>query len=99
VKIPETVKIGGHVYKVIRNYKFKERTDRRGQIDYGLKEIRLQEEDISGKYVRSEVEQTFIHELLHAVENIYNSQNLNEEIIERLSQGLYQVLKDNKMLR
>lgn len=36
-----------------------------------------------------------MHEILHAVDKNYNNGSLSEKALSRLSQGLYQVLKDN----
>lgn len=90
MKIPKEVKIGGLTYKVIQNYIFTERVDLRGQCDNTAQEIRLM-----GKISQESIEQTFFHELLHAIDNVYNAYKLDDDTTERLSQGLYQVLKDN----
>jgi len=37
--------------------------------------------------------QTLIHELMHAIDDIYNNGKLDEDTIDALAQGLYQVLK------
>jgi hypothetical protein len=44
------------------------------------------------------VEAIFLHELLHAVDNVYNAHGLEEEVVHRLAEGLYQVLNDNGLL-
>ena len=44
---------------------------------------------------KSEVEETLLHEILHVVDKNYNNNSLTEKAINRLSNGLYQVLKDN----
>lgn len=101
MKIPEQIKVGGHTYKVVRNYKFKERVDIHGQCDHCFQEIRLGEEDGGGKFSKSKIEEVFMHELFHCVDEVYNSGNLSkeDETITRLAQGLYQVLKDSNLLR
>ncbi len=36
-----------------------------------------------------------MHEIVHCVDVNYNRHSLSEEAVDRLSEGLYQVLKDN----
>lgn len=98
MKIPTKLKVGGHIYTVIQNYKFKEIIDAHGQTDHSNTEIRLCKEDKAGQLSRSKYECNFIHELLHVIDNTYNSANLKEEDVVRLAEGLYQVLTDNRML-
>ncbi len=98
MKIPTKLKVGGHIYTVIQDFKFKERIDAHGQCDHTLLEIRFLKRDMSGDFSRSKIECNFIHELLHAIDNTYNSANLKEEDVVRLAEGLYQVLIDNRML-
>ncbi len=99
MKIPDSLTVGGHNYKVLKDYKFKERTDIHGQCDHTVLEIRLLKTDMSGEIACSKYENNFIHEMLHAIDNTYNNANLKEEDIVRLSEGLYQVLKVNDMLK
>ena len=99
MKIPKTLKVGGFNYKVIQGYKFKEK-ELAGQADHRSLEIRLSSIDPGGnKYAQAKIEECFLHELLHAVDCVYNCNKLDEDTVDRLSNGLYQVLKDNKILR
>jgi len=103
MKLPERLKIGGHEYDIIFPYAFKERTDILGQCDFDLKELRISEIDGGGNIrVDSAILVTFIHEILHAIdfqtgEKIFNT-NEGEKWIEGISEGLYQVLNDNKLI-
>ena len=99
MKIPKTLKVGGHIYKIIDGYVFRERTDIHGQCDHSNLEIRLCRFDLSGKFAESKVECDFIHEMLHAIDNTYNGAQLKEEDVVRLAEGLYQVLTDNGLLK
>ena len=94
MKIPETLKVGGNVYKVI-DWDFKESVDLLGQADNTVLEIRL------CKNVKNPLkkEEVFLHEMLHAINYVNLSSILEEKIINKLSQGLYQVLKDNGLLK
>lgn len=98
MNIPQTVKVGGFIFKIIRNYKFRERTDCDGQADYDLLEIRLKDTDQSNNELpQDKKEEIFLHELLHCINDIYNNGKIPEEEIKRISQGLFQVFKDNKL--
>lgn len=44
------------------------------------------------------VEQTFFHEVLHAVDCHFNCSKLGEEQVNLIANGLYQVLRDNNFL-
>ena len=97
MKLPESIKIGGHTVKVLFPYAFRDRGDVAGQADYGLLEIRLRNEDLGGcRREDSAVMTTFIHEIIHLICEVYNGRvQLDEPVIEALSQGLYQVFADN----
>ena len=100
MKIPKRLKVGGKVYTVLFPHTFTERSDVAGLTCPGTLIIR-----VSGvvsatgeKKSREAIEETFLHELLHAVDHAYNAGALDEPTIVRLSEGLYQVLKDNGLL-
>ena len=97
--IPEKLKIGGHEYKVKTGYVFRERHDLCGQHDSAQCVIRLSDRDCSGNPVAEGFEaQVFLHEILHAVNTVYNGgADTPEATIEALSQGLFQVLRDNRL--
>lgn len=85
MKIPSTLKIGGHTVTVkvtpdVPN-------DNCGQFD-----IKKNQMLIHANQEPSQMEASLIHEILHAL-NI----TLSEEHVEFISQGIYQVLADNKL--
>jgi len=91
MRIPKTVKIGGYTYKVIiRVIDKHEKAIGRG--DNNMLEILIEKNIPNQKQ-----EEVFIHEVLHAIDYVYNSLALKEGEVERLSEGLYQVFKDNKI--
>jgi len=95
VKLPERVKVGGHNYKVLFPYQFKERTDFCGQCDIMLNEIRLDQNDQKGNPLpSSKVLAHFIHEVLHALSDVW-SVDLKEEKVVKLEQGITALLVDN----
>lgn len=98
---PKTMKIGGHTYKILIPYEFKERTDLWGQHDGGVHEIRISDLDSSGvKRSASGITVSFIHEILHAVDYVTGHGVFfkNENAIEGFSESIYQILKDNGWL-
>lgn len=94
MKIPKSVRIGGVEYKV----KFQEivRLDNAlcyGAISYPDTTIQISETD-AGKHQHQCV--TLWHEILHGIINHACMKVENEEeIVEVLSKGIYQVLQDN----
>ena len=101
MQLPNTIKIGGHTYKVIFPYIFKERLDLQGQHDFAVKEIRLASVDMANQErVTSDVYVTFIHEVLHAIDAItgHHIFENNENAIEGFSECLYQILVDNEWI-
>ena len=100
MRVPSSIKIGGLTYKVIKNFKFSKKDGSNykifiGDANHKNLEIRLSTNGIS----REKVEETFLHEVLHCVDDIYNNNSLSERSINSLSCGLYQVLKDNNLLK
>jgi ssRNA-specific RNase YbeY (16S rRNA maturation enzyme) len=104
MKIPESLKIGGFLIKIFYpteqiSFKNEKGEDALadGKLLISTGEIHIankstKENDI---YTEDYIGEIFIHEILHAINYVYNSDSLPEDEIERLSQGLYQVLKDN----
>ncbi len=92
MKIPDKIKIGGHVYKVVFPYTFIERHDIDGLTDQDTLEIKLSAGDGTGqKLARSKIEEHFFHEIIHAIDDVYNANGLDEPMVKRLGQGLYRM--------
>ncbi len=101
MKIPKKVKVGGFIYPVIENAD----VANEGNV-YGSTHLRRQKIFLEPSETQQKKEQTFIHEVLHAIWNqiglntrMKDTPKLEEEIIDGLSHGLYQVLKDNDLLK
>jgi hypothetical protein len=96
-KIPDQIKIGGRIVKIVYPYQFKERSDLKGQVHYSLGTIFIAKDDCDGdEYPLEAIFETLLHEILHYVCHIYNGEKqLNEEEVCALANGLYQVLVDN----
>lgn len=101
---PKTLKIGAHDVKILYPHKFIERTDINGQYDKDVNEIRITNIDAGGNQrAASEIWVTFFHEVLHVIDfttghRMFQGEH-GESRIEGLSEGLYQVLNDNNLLK
>ena len=73
MKIPDKIKIGIYWYKVIQGHRF-ESPDKWGSTDFKTSTIYLSDL-IDGQ----NLEQTFFHEMLHAIDKVYNADKLTEE--------------------
>ena len=101
MKLPKKIKVGGHWIDV----KTRPSLDNGNTSGYYLYRTNLIlladkviEDPDSKKLLTPSVQSkqiTFLHELIHAIDFIYNSNSLSEKEIDRLSEGIYQVLKDN----
>lgn len=97
MKIPESVKIGW------RNYIVKTVDERRddkgdylsGQIDFNTHIIYL-DRNLND----DEKAVAFLHELIHGIFNshCHSDWTDNEDLVESVSEGLYQIMKDNPKL-
>lgn len=94
MKIPNTVRIGGVEYNVERTEIVRIGNDICfGAIDYSESVIQLSENDGGGHQHQCV---TLWHEILHGILNHACLKPENEEeIVEVLSKGIYQVLQDN----
>ena len=84
MQIPDKIKIGGITYdiKLVDNL-----VDKCGEFDLSKLNITIE------KASQEAMELTFIHEILHAINN-----EVKEIEIEFYAQALYQIIKDNPKL-
>lgn len=92
MKIPKKLKVGGHIYKVILSSDLGENTD--GDHDTETNKIRIRK-----TLPKSQKEVTFFHEVFHALNSEITNLSLGHVVLESLAQQMYQVLKDNNMLK
>ena len=91
---PTRIRIQGIDYRV-EYVKHKTDVDRQheqallGEINYNDGVIRL-----AYRPLESAMEQTLLHEVIHGVA-YYLGLSLDEDVVDRLSVGLYQVMRDN----
>ena len=89
MRIPASIKVGGHTYKVIVKLGLWREAGNHGESLHNLQEIRLetlQHSEMLGA--------AFIHEILHCIDRVYNNHNLTEDVVDAIAEGLYQVLND-----
>ena len=89
MKIPESIKVGGHTYYIEYSRDLIRDDGRLGQVTWQMMRIQLEENQSE-----SSLAATFLHEVLHIVDKHYNAKRNEEADIDRLSEGLYQVLSD-----
>ena len=100
MKIPKKVRIAGHNYKILWDDKGLSKKWLIGNMNNDFKEIRLCKYYKSSRArAKSEIEETFIHEIMHGIDKHYNNSSLSEKTLDRLSTGLYQVISDNFVIK
>ena len=88
IKIPDKIQVGGHEYRVVYRDDL-DRTERwRGTANHVNLSIEIDSHE-EGTRLMS----TFLHELLHSVDKIYNCAAIPEEGIDAISEGLTQALQ------
>lgn len=91
MKIPRKLKIGGNIITVVRGTR-QEGTG--SDQDGGYSSWEDNEIFVADDMPQSRQETAFLHEILHQI-NVY----LDEKEVTYLSESLYQVLKDNNLLK
>lgn len=104
MKIPRKIKAGCHTYEVVE----KKTNDReKGRNNWGRTFLADKKIYLDRELVKSQKEETFLHELLHIAffqsrmsSDIDEKVLLTEEqIVDRLTSALYPILEDNKLLK
>lgn len=93
IKIPEMLKVLGHDYSIIFNATC--RMDD-GRAACGLHVGSEERIEINPGYTEGTQASTFLHEIIEAI-NWMLELHLEHSQISALEEGLYQVLKDNKL--
>lgn len=89
MKIPKQLKIGGHLVTVFLDTTKFETDDKCGHADANKNEI-----VIDSNLSQSQQESTLLHEILHFI-----NAPLDHALLDSLAEQLYQVLKDNNLLK
>lgn len=88
-KIPKRLEIGGLTYQIIATDRLELGTGFAGEIDYTNLEIRLK------KFNQYKMQQTLVHEMVHAIMASIGEQEHDERFVEGFSQGLYAAIRHN----
>ncbi|MEK6882319.1 MAG: hypothetical protein AABY22_22055 [Nanoarchaeota archaeon] len=94
MKIPDKVKVGAHEYDI----KFELDPSNDNDSCFGCISYKKLLIGIDPNYKQSQQEETFFHEVLHA---IYHQLGLEdtEKSIQSIAHSFYEVLKDNNLLK
>jgi hypothetical protein len=93
VKIPRRLKIGGHDIQVRVEKKWII-GEHNSEEDDGLYDSATNTIYLSAQLAPSKMESTLIHEILHVL-----NLELDHDLLSSLAEQLYQVLKDNNLLK
>ena len=91
IKVSKYVKVGGHIYSIWFNEDLKDGGD------YGIINHRKQVIEINPLRPESQKVETLIHEFLHFINWVYCNENLTEDTISDLSQGIFQIIEQTKV--
>jgi len=89
--IPKKLKIGGHIFDVDCS---KELDGMNGQTTWKKSLI-----EIDNAIPQSQKESTLIHEIFHVINSTLGDEDMGHALQDSLSEQLYQVLKDNNLLK
>ena len=87
MKIPSEIKVAGHTYKVVFEDGLWINENLVGQVQYNKQVIRLEP-----KSHPEMITAALHHEVLHIIDRHFNNQRLDEDTIDALAEGLFQVL-------
>jgi Zn-dependent peptidase ImmA (M78 family) len=90
--IPQTVKVAGITYQTKEVDNLSHDHSLYGQVTYANTLIK-----IDSGLSEEKKEQVFVHELFHAILHEAGYDEHDEEMVRRVSNVLYQVLKDNQL--
>jgi len=89
IEIPDTIKVGGLDYTVIFGRSLRLAGNlRKGETRYAEQVIAIDDTAL-----QQQINEVMLHELLHAVDNVYNADCLTEDEVNRLAHGLHQVFE------
>lgn len=90
IKVPDSIKIGGHKYKIILDGS-KKMVDEaiNGEVNY-----RKQQIFINATRPDSQRQEALLHEILHCADRTYGEGNISETVLCSLSEGLNQAFNE-----
>lgn len=96
LKLPETIKVGPVNYKVLYPYKCVD-SFFRGSTHMSRGFIKVCDSDGQNTQAKQKVKETFLHEIIHAVNDVFLGDVLSEEDVTIFAIGLLQVIIDNNI--
>ena len=91
IKIPASIKIGGFDYLVeVSEYHTTELRDNSNWGEHSERQRRIRFDPTA---LPQQISQTFIHEIVHAVDAVYQGRKLTEDSTHAMANGLLQVLE------
>lgn len=96
MNIPSKVKIGPHKYTVSQNKEADGDNNFMGTTNNNLCKISVRLELDGEKVPESQIAETFLHEIIHVIDLLYDLE-LKENQIGALAVGLLTTIRDNKL--
>lgn len=90
MRLPTLLKSGGHQIKV----DYSRETDGLGEFDCNTNLIKIDK-----RLTQSQKEAALFHEIFHAINSTFNLDTTSHLLLDSLSEQLYQVFKDNGLLK
>jgi len=90
MEIPKSIQVGGHTYKVMFVDGLWMREGNIGQAHHNTE----QAIEIEPNLHPEQISCSFWHEVTHAINRIYNNNQLGEADVNAISEGIFQVLND-----
>ena len=90
MKIPKNLKIGGHTIKVEISHL---------ENDNGISDFEKNLITICDTLPQDQKESTLFHEMMHFMNSTFSENQLNHLLLDSLAEQLYQILKDNNLLK
>jgi hypothetical protein len=95
INLPSTLKVCGLIYEIIVDDNLSLDRGATGQHHAEQLTITIQTHGVNNQRVI----QTFLHEIIHAIDEHYLNGDLQEGQVRSLASGFYQVLVDNDLLK
>lgn len=90
IKIGQAIKIAGYSYRICHGSEYDEQLENASS--WGRCIGKSREIWLYSKISQQELDNTIIHEVMHAINNVFNADEIKEQEIEKLATGLHQVL-------
>ena len=91
IKIPASIKIGGYDYEIeVSEYHTTELRDNSNWGEHSERQRRIRFDPTA---LPQQISQTFLHEIIHAVDAVYQGRKLTEDSTHAIANGLLQVFE------